>query len=50
MDLQKMSLKELREMAKEKGLSGISGLRKADLIHEIEKLLNSLPTHPALYQ
>lgn len=36
-----MSLKELREMAKEKGLSGISGLRKADLIHEIEKLLNS---------
>lgn len=41
MDLQKMSLKELREMAKEKGLSGISGLRKADLIHEIEKLLNS---------
>lgn len=37
MNLQKMSLKELREMAKEKGLSGISGLRKADLIHEIEK-------------
>lgn len=41
MDLQKMSLKELREMAKEKGLSRISGLRKADLIQEIEKLLDS---------
>lgn len=37
MNLQKLSLKELREMAREKGLSGVSGLRKADLIHEIEK-------------
>lgn len=41
MDLQKLSLKELREMAKEKGLSGISGLRKGDLIHELEKLMIS---------
>lgn len=41
MDLQKLSLKELREMAKEKGLSGISGLRKGDLIHELEKLVIS---------
>ena len=32
MDFTKLSLKELREMAKEKGLSGISALRKAELI------------------
>ena len=32
-----MSLKELRELAKEKGMSGISGLRKAELLREIEK-------------
>lgn len=38
MDLAKLSLKELREMAKEKGLSGVSGLRKGDLVHELEKL------------
>ncbi len=38
MDFNKLSLKELREMAKEKGLSGVSGLRKADLIAELEKL------------
>ena len=38
MDLSKLSLKELREIAKEKGLSGVSGLRKADLVHELEKL------------
>ncbi|MCM1244084.1 MAG: transcription termination factor Rho [Roseburia sp.] len=38
MDLTKLSLKELRELAKEKGLSGISGLRKGDLVHELEKL------------
>lgn len=38
MDLQKMSLKELREMAKEKGLTGISALRKADLIQEISRV------------
>lgn len=37
MNLQTLSLKELREMAREKGMSGVSGLRKADLIHEIEK-------------
>ena len=43
MNLQKLSLKELREMAKEKGMSGISGLRKGDLIHEIEKLAVSHP-------
>lgn len=51
MNLQTLSLKELREMAKEKGLSGISGLRKADLIHEIEKfeVSNSLAeTGPAV--
>lgn len=41
MDLTKLSLKELREMAKEKGLSGISGLRKGDLVHELEKLVMS---------
>lgn len=39
MNLQKMSLKELRELAKEKGIAGVSGLRKADLIHEIEKFM-----------
>ncbi|MGN1205772.1 MAG: transcription termination factor Rho [Eubacterium sp.] len=37
MDFTKLSLKELREMAKEKGLSGISALRKADLIEELKK-------------
>ncbi len=41
MDLSKLSLKELREIAKEKGLSGVSGLRKADLVHELEKLTRS---------
>lgn len=41
MDLAKLSLKELREMAKEKGLSGVSGLRKGDLVHELEKLTRS---------
>lgn len=38
MDLAKLSLKELRQMAKDKGLSGVSGLRKGDLVHELEKL------------
>ena len=37
MDFTKLSLKELREIAKEKGLSGISALRKADLIEELKK-------------
>ena len=37
MDFTKLSLKELREMAKEKGLSGISALRKAELIEELKK-------------
>lgn len=32
-----MSLKELRELAKEKGIKGISGLRKAELLQEIER-------------
>lgn len=41
MDLTKLSLKELREMAKEKGLSGISGLRKGELVHELDKLMGS---------
>lgn len=41
MDLAKLSLKELRVMAKEKGLSGVSGLRKGDLVHELEKLMIS---------
>ncbi len=41
MDLQKLSLKELREEAKKRGLSGISGLRKADLIQELEKYISS---------
>lgn len=41
MDLTKLSLKELREMAKEKGLSGVSGLRKGDLVHELDKLIRS---------
>lgn len=41
MDLARLSLKELREMAKEKGLSGVSGLRKGDLVHELEKLTRS---------
>ena len=36
MDFTKLSLKELREMAKEKGLSGISALRKAELIEELK--------------
>lgn len=38
MDLANLSLKELRQMAKEKGLSGISKLRKGELVHELEKL------------
>ena len=37
MDFTKLSLKELREMAKEKGLSKVSGLRKAELIEELKK-------------
>ena len=37
MNLQNMSLKELRELAKEKGIKGISGLRKAELLQEIER-------------
>ena len=37
MDFTKLSLKELREMAKDKGLSGISALRKAELIEELKK-------------
>lgn len=41
MNLQKMSLKELRELAKEKGISGVSGLRKADLLLEIEKYMSA---------
>ncbi len=41
MNLQKMSLKELRELAKEKGISGVSGLRKADLLLEIEKHMSA---------
>lgn len=41
MNLQKMSLKELRELAKEKGISGVSGLRKADLLREIEKHMSA---------
>ncbi len=41
MDLQKLSLKELREEAKKRGLSGISGLRKADLIQELERHISS---------
>lgn len=36
-----MSLKELRELAKEKGISGVSGLRKADLLLEIEKHMSA---------
>lgn len=36
-----MSLKELRELAKEKGISGVSGLRKADLLREIEKHMSA---------
>lgn len=40
MDFEKLSLKELREMAKEKGLSGISGLRKNDLVEELKKHIN----------
>lgn len=36
-----MSLKELRELAKEKGISGISGLRKAELLQEIERRLGA---------
>lgn len=36
-----MSLKELRELAKEKGISGVSGLRKADLLLEIEKYMSA---------
>ncbi len=31
-DLNSMTVAELREMAKEKGISGISGMKKADLI------------------
>ncbi len=38
MDLAKQSLKELRQMAKEMGLSGISGLRKPELIEELKKM------------
>ncbi len=41
MSLEKKTLKELREIAKEKGLSGVSGLKKGDLIHELEKLMIS---------
>ena len=41
MNLQNMSLKELRELAKEKGISGISGLRKAELLQEIERRLGA---------
>nr|MBP3599285.1 transcription termination factor Rho [Eubacterium sp.] len=41
MSLEKRTLKELREIAKEKGLSGVSGLKKGDLIHELEKLMIS---------
>ncbi len=41
MDLAKLSLMELRQMAKEKGLSGVSKLRKGDLIHELEKMVIS---------
>ncbi len=41
MNLEKKTLKELREIAKEKGLSGVSGLKKGDLIHELEKLMIS---------
>lgn len=41
MDLANLSLKQLREMAKEKGLSGVSALRKGDLVHELEKLIVS---------
>ncbi len=37
MNLQNMSLKELRELAKEKGIKGISSLRKAELLQEIER-------------
>ena len=41
MNLQKLSLKELREMAKQKGMTGISGFRKAELITELEKRMGA---------
>lgn len=37
MNLDTMTLKDLRELAKKKGLSGVSGLKKGDLIRELEK-------------
>lgn len=41
MNLQKLSLKELREMAKQKGMTGIFGFRKAELITELEKRMGA---------
>lgn len=47
MDLTKLSLIELRKLAKEKGLSKTSGLRKAELLQELEKLdtVKEKPAH-----
>lgn len=33
-DLAKMSLDELKEVAREKGLKGISKLRKSEILHD----------------
>ena len=42
MDFSKKTLVELREIAKEKGLKGITALRKPELIQHKEKLITEI--------
>ena len=39
MDLTKMTLQQLREVAKEKGITGVTGLRKPDLAVKIAEVM-----------
>ena len=41
MDYEKMTLPEIRELAKEKGIEKVSTMRKADLVRELSKLSDS---------
>ena len=44
-DLESMKMKELRVLAKERGIRGYSGLNKADLIDLIDITIKTLDDH-----
>ena len=44
-DLESMKMKELRNFAKERGIRGYSGLKKADLINLIDNWFKTVDDH-----